>query len=70
MNISDEGIIISSKKFSDSVNLMKVLTKNNGIYSGLIRLKKKSGAIGINIPGNTISINWSCLLYTSDAADE
>ena len=35
MNISDEGIIISSKKFSDSVNLMKVLTKNNGIYSRL-----------------------------------
>lgn len=62
MNISDEGIIISSKKFSDSVNLMKVLTKKNGIYSGLIRLKKKSGAIGINIPGNTISINWRARL--------
>ena len=40
MNITDEGIAISIKKFSDSTNLMKILTKGNGVYSGLIRLKK------------------------------
>ena len=41
MNLTDEGIAIGIKKFSDSTNLMKILTRDNGIYSGLIRLKKK-----------------------------
>lgn len=40
MNLTDEGIAIGVKKFSDSTNLMKILTKDNGIYSGLIRIKK------------------------------
>ena len=58
MNLNDEGIIISLKKFSDSASLMKVLTKNHGIYSGLIRLSKKSGNMGVNVPGNIININY------------
>ena len=40
MNLTDEGIAIGIKKFSDSTNLMKILTRDNGVYSGLIRLKK------------------------------
>ena len=62
MNLNDEGIAISIKKFSDSTNLMKILTKDNGVYSGLIRLKRNQGNSGVNIPGNTLSINWRARL--------
>ena len=62
MNLNDEGIIISLKKFSDSASLMKVLTKNHGIYSGLIRLSKKNGNMGVNVPGNVINITWRARL--------
>ena len=62
MNITDEGIAISIKKFSDSTNLMKILTKGNGVYSGLIRLKRNQGNTGVNIPGNTLSVNWRARL--------
>ena len=62
MNLTDEGIAIGVKKFSDSTNLMKILTKDNGIYSGLIRIKKNQGNSGVNIPGNTLSVNWRARL--------
>ena len=62
MNLTDEGIVIGVKKFSDSTNLMKILTKDNGIYSGLIRIKKNQGNSGVNIPGNTLSVNWRARL--------
>ena len=62
MNLNDEGIAIGVKKFSDSTNLMKILTKDNGIYSGLIRIKKNQGNSGVNIPGNTLSVNWRARL--------
>ena len=62
MNLNDEGLIISLRKFSDSASLMKVLTKNHGIYSGLIRLNKKNGNMGVNVPGNLININWRARL--------
>ena len=69
MNLNDEGIAISIKKFSDSTNLMKILTKDNGVYSGLIRLKRNQGNSGVNIPGNTLSINSGttlccCFVFT------
>jgi DNA repair protein RecO (recombination protein O) len=41
---------------------MKILTKDNGIYSGLIRIKKNQGNSGVNIPGNTLSVNWRARL--------
>jgi DNA repair protein RecO (recombination protein O) len=62
MNLTDEGIALGVKKFSDSTNLMKILTKDNGIYSGLIRIKKNQGNSGVNIPGNTLSVNWRARL--------
>jgi len=62
MNLTDEGIAIGVKKFSDSTNLIKILTKDNGIYSGLIRIKKNQGNSGVNIPGNTLSVNWRARL--------
>ena len=62
MNLTDEGIAIGVKKFSYSTNLMKILTKDNGIYSGLIRIKKNQGNSGVNIPGNTLSVNWRARL--------
>jgi DNA repair protein RecO (recombination protein O) len=62
MNLTDEGIAIGVKKFSDSTNLMKILTKDNGIYSGLIPIKKNQGNSGVNIPGNTLSVNWRARL--------
>ena len=41
---------------------MKILTKDNGIYSGLILIKKNQGNSGVNIPGNTLSVNWRARL--------
>ena len=62
MDLTDESIVISVKKFSDSTNIMKILTKNAGIYSGLFRIKKNQGTSGVNIPGNTLSVNWRARL--------
>ena len=39
MQWQDQGIVLSTRKYKDNLLIMKVITENNGIYSGLIRVK-------------------------------
>ena len=41
---------------------MKVITENNGIYSGLVRVKKNQGGFGVNITGNKLNLSWRARL--------
>ena len=40
MQLNDIAIVLKTKKFNDNSLIMKVITENNGIYSGLVRIKK------------------------------
>ena len=47
MNIKDQGIILSVRKYGESSVIVKIFSKEHGIYSGFIRgaLSKKNSAI-------------------------
>ena len=42
--------------------IMKVITENYGIYSGLVRIKKNQGGFGVNITGNKLNLTWRARL--------
>ena len=66
MQLNDTAIVLNTRKYNDSSIIMKVITENNGIYSGLVRIKKNQGGFGVNITGNKLNLMWrACLLYTS-----
>ena len=52
MQWQDTGIVINTRKFNDNSLIMKAITENNGIYSGLVRLKKNQGGQGVKLTGN------------------
>jgi len=58
MKFSDNGIIISQKKYSENSAIIKVFSKENGIYSGFVsNLKSKKNQAIFQI-GNLISFEW------------
>lgn len=62
MQWQDTGIVINTRKFNDNSIIMKVITENNGIYSGLVRIKKNLGGQGVNLTGNKLNISWRARL--------
>ena len=62
MQWQDIGIVVNTRKFNDNSLIMKVITENNGIYSGLVRLKKNQGGQGVNLTGNKLNISWRARL--------
>ena len=48
MQWQDTGIVVNTRKFNDNSLIMKVITENNGIYSGLVRLKKNISKINVD----------------------
>ena len=59
MNIKDQGIILSVKKYGESSVIVKIFSKENGIYSGFIRgaMGKKNSAI--YQAGNLVEFTWT-----------
>ena len=58
MQLNDTAIVLNTRKYNDSSIIMKVITENNGIYSGLVRIKKNQGGFGVNITGNKLNLMW------------
>lgn len=59
MNIKDQGIILSVRKYSENSLIVKILSQNNGIYSGFIKSalsSKKHNAIYQS--GNLVEFIW------------
>ena len=62
MQINDIAIVLKTKKFNDNSLIMKVITENNGIYSGLVRVKKNQCGFVVNITGNKLNLSWRARL--------
>ena len=62
MQLNDTAIVLNTRKYNDSSIIMKVITENNGIYSGLVRIKKNQGGFGVNITGNKLNLMWRARL--------
>jgi len=59
MQIQDKGIIISLLKHSESSFIVKILSENNGVYSGYVRGATSKKNIGLYQIGNLIDFTWS-----------
>jgi DNA repair protein RecO (recombination protein O) len=58
MRIIDQGIILSIKKYSENSLIVKILSKDHGIYSGFVRSpSKKNFSIYQNF--NLVDFEWS-----------
>lgn len=58
MKFSDEGIIISQKKYGENSAVVKVFSRNHGIYRGFVRSTKSSKVRSIYQIGNLISFEF------------
>ena len=59
MNWTDEGIILSAKSLADKSMVLSLLTKENGLHKGVVRLTKRTGSIE---PGNHVHAIWKARL--------
>jgi len=64
MNISDQGIIISSKAFQETSAIVTVFTKENGIQSGIANRIKSPKNAHIYLAGNFVDFTWNARLAT------
>jgi DNA repair protein RecO (recombination protein O) len=62
MNISDQGIIISSKAFQETSAILTVFTRENGLQSGIANNIKSSKNAHIYLAGNFVDFNWNARL--------
>lgn len=59
MQLSDRGIILSVKKYSENSLIVKILSENHGIYSGFVRGSgKKNGEKVIYQNFNLVDFHW------------
>ena len=64
MRLSDQGIILSVKKYSESSLIVKILSKDHGVYSGFVRggssvSKKFSSKSTLYQNFNLVDFEWS-----------
>ena len=62
MNWSDEGIVLSARKYGESAAIVTLLTRENGRHAGLVRGGAGSRARGIYQTGNLVSADWRARL--------
>ncbi|MDX2049731.1 MAG: DNA repair protein RecO [Rickettsiaceae bacterium] len=63
MKISDTGIILDQKKFQEDKLLLKILSKNHGICSGLFRARSQNKLYEASV-GNIIKFERFSRLYS------
>ena len=64
MNISDQGIIISSKAFQETSAIVNVFTRENGLQSGIANNIKSPKNAHIYLAGNFVDFSWNARLAT------
>lgn len=62
INLSDNGIILASKKHAESSALVTVFTERHGLYKGAVRGAFSKTNRGLYQPGNLVSMHWSARL--------
>jgi len=58
MEWSDEGIVLSARKYGETSAIVTLLTRNHGVHAGLVRGgsgKRKRGDLQ---PGNAVAAQW------------
>lgn len=58
MNLSDRGIILSSRKYSENSFIVKILSENHGLYSGFVRGASKKNQNIAYQNFNLVDFNW------------
>ena len=62
MQWHDKGIVLSAKKHGENALIIKLLTENHGIYSGVVRYGVSKKVKFMFEPGNLLSITWKARL--------
>ncbi|ADE30078.1 DNA repair protein RecO [Rickettsia prowazekii] len=62
MNIKDIGVIISKKPLKENTFIIRVFTKNHGLYSGVIKESSKKNKF-IYQEGNIVDFLWKARLH-------
>ena len=64
MNISDQGIIISSKAFQETSAIVTVFTREHGLQNGIANNIKSAKNAHIYLAGNFVDFSWNARLAT------
>ncbi len=59
MRWSDQAILLSIRKFSESAAVVKLFSRNEGIYSGAVRGAFSKSGRGLYQPGNVVQAVWN-----------
>ena len=62
MKWSDEGMVLSSRKYSESALIVTLMTESHGRHSGLVRGGTNKRNRGVYEPGNILIVNWQARL--------
>ncbi len=62
MEINDEAIILSSRKYGENSGIVTAITKNHGLYKGLVKGITSTKQRGIYQQGNIVELVWRARL--------
>ena len=62
MQWQDKGIVLSSKKYGEHSLIIRFLTEEHGVYSGLVKFGLSKKQKFLYEPGNLLSISWAARL--------
>lgn len=62
MKFTDQGIIVSQRKYSENSLIVKVFSQNHGLYSGFVRSVKSAKSRTIFQIGNLVSFEYRARL--------
>ena len=62
IQIDDDAIILSTRKHAENSTVLQMLTRNHGVYHGVVRYGATSRMRGIIQPGNIVHAQWSARL--------
>ncbi len=64
MQITDYGIIVSKRLLEENSGIITVFTKENGLYSGVVKNLTNNKGSNIYQIGNLVDFTWSARLHT------
>lgn len=62
MEWKDNAIILSSQKFGENSSLIRLLSREYGVYAGMVRGASGTRLRGIYQPGNLVEVRWKARL--------
>src|SRR5689334_22383532 len=62
MEFTDQSIVLSSRAHAESAGVVRVLTRDHGVYGGIVRAISGKTQRGTWQPGNRVLIRWNARL--------